>query len=481
MKSSVFRIFNRLTEIVAVALVLIFSAACQQTPETEAVIPRDNTEKAVIESAQSEGEEFEEMYDAPIHVQDRFEIIENYMDVMIDADVYTPDVSQFAVAKIKPVSFTKDQADKIKEYFAGGAEMREYTEMTKSDYDAMIIEAKRGLLIDGEYVISDESKAWVEELIQRRANAPEDGEATAISDYSIADGISADIVLNGEGLGSIELSEKVIAFTTGMARIKSDKKILDTQGNADTYKNLPDIEINMFESEAIAAGEKLLSDLGIDGMVLKQIDSVLFYKGDPMKAEYGGYQMVFMREFSGMLPLYMTSYTSNQSEPEMDYSIPVEMECILISINDTGAIEHFFWTNPIEIVETLSESVPLISFDDLMTRMKDFSKYQWAYMGEHAMMGNAYKTVKYVGDIGLYLCYLPIQNDPSAYMYSPCWVFTYKTVEFKKDDLELMESDGTYPGFYNSDYENIANEYMIFSAIDGASVRAFPVSFERGE
>lgn len=453
--------------------------ACQPTPEKEIVIPKDNTEKKVIEAAKSEQENAEEIIEEPVfkyqmpeHVSERFSVVEGKLDILIDADVFMPEIDSVPVAKIKCSPFTQERADELREYFMRDGKLVTSYVRTKEDYDAMIIEAKRGHEVDGEFVFDESSQNWVDQLIAEREKAPEDDVSNLITDYSIngKEGFDGRLIINGEEKGNLFGNEEYFGYSgTNPFRV-DDNNQYDDNGNLIEY---PTVKINMTEEEAIQAAQSFLEELGITGMAVKEMYKAYYYSSysgyDPRsEPEFGGYYIMLMREFGGMMPINIESYGMGQ-EDKFEVSPPVKAETMRIAIDENGNILTFSWSKPIEIVEVLTEHVEILSFEDIMKRLREFSKIQWAYAyivgygGDVMMLKKIYK-------IDFSLIYLPIKNNNSEFMYAPCWAFAYRSLaEHTQEDIERLEENGITPPHE----EEMGTQYIIFSAVDGASVSAY--------
>ena len=466
--------FNKVIFPIIICASVMF-AACQPTPEKEVVIPRDNTEKMVIEAAKSEDETSAEateekpvfQYETPEHVSERFSVIEGALDISIDADVSMPDIDSVPVAKIISSPFTQERADELREHFMqDGKLVTEYVR-TKSDYDAMIIEAKRGHEVDGEMVFDEDSQRVVDELIKERAEAPDEDVANIITDYSIdtEDGYAGRLIINGEERGYLSGQKNIFGYNSEKMYRVDDHNTYDNNGE---LMELPVVDIAMSEQEAIDAAQALMQELGITDMAVKEIHKAYFYTEYDLQSvpDFGGYHMEFMREFGGALPINIKGFGMGR-EDKYEVSPPINAERIDITVDDMGNIRTFRWNNPIEIVETLTEHVDILPFEDIMTRLRDFSKIQWAYMEDR---GSTALMVNKIYKIDFSLIYLPIKNNATEFMYAPCWAFAYRTMpEYTQEQQEDIQKRGIIP----IHEDEIGTDYLIFSAVDGASISPY--------
>mgnify|MGYP001766583895 CR=1 FL=1 len=440
---------------------------CQATPETAAVVAKDSTEQAVLESATASDAPITP-YEVPAHVSQRFTIVDGALDMVIDADVDMPDIDRFPVALVKADPFTQAQADVMREYFVKDGKLFTQDVMTKSDYDEMIIEARRGHEVDGEYVFDESSQEWLDELLAMREEAPDEDTPIEITDFSIdGEGLCGSVVRNGQASGSLQMNDNSIYFGSGRDFWYDGQDYYD--GN-DKKISMKTCDINMTEEEAVTAADRILQDVGATGMAVKEMNKAyISSKGRDImdEPEYGGYRFIFMRTFGGMMPFTVEGYSLGQDD-HFDTSPPIDMETLELVINEHGEVEMFVWSNPAEITGTMTEHVEILPFDEIMERLETFSKQQYAFVGDFAP--SDLLSIKKINHIGLYLNYLPIKNNASEFMFAPCWVFTYKDLI---DYTEEQKADLKAKGFFVMEEEMMGDEVIVFSAVDGASVSAY--------
>ncbi len=486
------RIRLRAAPIVICSLMIVcLLAACQPTPGKSIVIQRDNAEKIIFASRNQDISPY--YYSFPSHVKETFSLYKEECEVVIDAAVDMPSIKEFPVAKCRSVKFDKQTANKIINYFAGGGELVTPYVHTKQSYDEMIIQAKRGHLVNGEYVVDESTQQEVAELEKEREQAPDEDTYTPISDYTMdGAGLTARIIRNNKTLGTVRARESSIGFSSQAPYrpytifIKNPSTGLDERSDANYY-----IEMTPDEAENIA--EKLLSSFGISGFEVKKATDIYYCDKSMRKIKYGGYSFVFMRSFGGMMPLYTTVY-SIDSNDSFDYTPPLQTETIQIDVDEYGRVQGFSWTNPIEIVETITKNVELLPFGDMMQRLREVAEQHWSWQysepetaastndhtetpaptAENTFPDNAVqndnKNVIKITNIALSLSYIPLKDKADEFMYAPCWVFTYEeSIGREKDSPD----EATYG------WNNDKGQYLMLNAIDGGSVSIYPTEFAR--
>ena len=420
--------------IIFLTVLLFLAVGCQQTPDEQAVVRRDNAEQIIMAASEEESaEEIESIvYEAPENVSESYFLDNNEIEVYINADVYIPDVDRFSVAEIEEGVFDQEKADALRAYLTDNQPLYYGYENTKSDYEAQII-AVMLELEQSEGVENDDNvnalKDWLEELKELQKEAPEVSSANEITDYSIdVDDSSGFMGYTSDGKELITIQPSSLAYYQGLWELPRDENISES------------INVN----HMIDIAKEHLDEMGINGFEIVETASAYVYDS---KVDAGVQEdsnkspaiyFLFMRSYNHMMPRYLTQTNSYEGE-NYDYRPPFNPEVIEMILGENGEIDYFIWNNPIEITGELAQNVELLPFDHALDRLKQQLEYQLSVINPRGIDKIS------VTDIELYLNVIPIKNNPSKYMYVPCWYMTYSV----------------YP---NSD------EIIIINAIDGASV-----------
>ncbi len=478
--------------IIGALAVLCVLAGCQPTPEKPAVVQHGDYEQKVTQTAAPA-----EPFEAPAHWTETDE--RDPLTIRIDTDVTMPDVNAFPVVKAEPVAFSQERVNEIVYYLIGDGKLVTPHVKTKADYDEEIILAKRGQEVDGEYVITEETKAWVEELESMRDAAPDNAssnETDATLTYGTTDGglpdpgttkSYLDVNVEGESgddAGHIFLfnyAEGENEFTdfgyykTGDYMSESDLRArveesrvweedyseLDLPyGNSleeaeDMEQRLESAEFAVTLEDAQAQAQKVLGDLKIEGMVLLHAEPALLdpfndkVKGKPQ----GGYIFEFIRQLGGIPGYGMRSYGYFQGEEPPAYSPPYYVqEDIRILITGEG-IGVFRWQGAAHIIETVTENTSLLAFEDVVQRFKDRVFYECAYSVSQG--GPANGMVIDVDAIELRVGYVDVKDNPHQSMLVPVWIFSTTN--------SRITGEGKRHGQERTSY--------IFNAIDGGYIK----------
>ena len=201
----------------ATLLFTCFTTACQPTPEESAVVGKGEFED-IIAQEQTENQEdktpvIAEPYEAPDSWTESIDMKGSDIEVNVDADIIVPDVSAYPVYEVVKNNFTQQQIDDLMDYFVQDKDIMQAPGMTKADYQEMLIEAKRGQMIDGEYVVNENSLAWVKEVEEMIHNAPETSEPQVVTNRSIeGDGFGGAVVMEDGKYGSVSATERMFDF-----------------------------------------------------------------------------------------------------------------------------------------------------------------------------------------------------------------------------------------------------------------------------
>jgi len=444
-------------------------SACMATPDNQVVIPKSNTEQEIIKSAEeySDADLIEFGYSVPEHVEDRYVLAQDKLEMVIDADVIMPDINRIPVAKVAPDIFTQEMADRIRNYFTQDGVLMNNPVHTKSDFDKMIIAAE----LEYQQSESDEpiymdGVEIIEFYMQEREKAPEEYIQEAIKDYSIftESGLSGTVVVDGEEKAHLTMKENYIFYRTYSYYWLAERKQYDILDNEMIFTQK---EINFTQEQAMEIAEDFFEQIGIENMGLNGSDKIYYDgEGEGLDIECGGYVLSFSRMFGGLLPARDAGMSMSPNDT-FDVSPPVDIESMQIAINEYGEITLFTWKNPIKIVDTLTEHVEILPFDDIMARLKEWSKIQFAYMSNFYSEG---LMIKDVYEIRLGLYYMPIRNNPNEFMYAPCWFFVYKDSREYTDEQILRMNE---LGIHMQSWDERQDYYFIFSAVDGASVSVY--------
>ncbi len=429
--------------------------ACQPTPEEAPVV---NKADGGLEKKINETEPSAQKYEVPQSWQETPDMKGSKIKVSIDAEVSVPDAAQFSVLTVVPDNFSQQRVDSLIAYFVKDKKVVIPPQKTKADLEKMLIDAKRGQLIDGKYVVNDDSKAAVKQLEEMIRNAPETSEKQYVTDFTIkpdGTGVGGCLELGGDLYGTVSASAKNFIFANGYAVPESQWK----------DRNIKDAgEIQISKETAAAVAQYLINELGIQNMAQSDIEKAQFFaeKGlKPNGSEYisKGYYIEFAFSYDGLDTVLFKGGGMNKNE-EFEYSAPCHPEEISIYVDESGQVQMFYWTGPLKISETVTDNAPLMPFEKMQERIRKQIFYKCSFLeGEDVSIT--------VNKIGMKLAMIPIQDKTDEYMYVPAWYVSYT----KKWAVDAINDTGKHTTEMTDD------DLIVLNAIDGGAVN--PVSIKR--
>ena len=428
--------------------------ACQPTPDEAVVVNRSELEEKIAATA-TPGTTYEP-YEAAEHWTDTIE--RGALTVSVDTDVTLPGVDQYPVTILAPVTLSQERIDEMVHYFAGDSKLFCYPSVfTKADYQEMLIEARRGQLTDGEYVVTEGTERYAKSLEEKVANAPEDSPRvytdTTLTYYTDLDGdVDYDAGPNyvSVGVECEDGNEATISaqnFTAGYGnstrfgfwRVSgpvTESWYQECLAWGDDMGDCGEIldSISFDIDDARAQAYKVIGDLGIKDMALvSEEKAVLRSMGNQYGVkndlpDRGGYVFEYVRASGGIPGYQLTSFGSDGYDQEPDYSPPFFQEMLTICVSEDG-IEGFSWTGMAQVVETVSENVTLLPFADIQQALLDQIYYENAPKLEEF---NTSESADVLGEMAvkvdvlsaeLRVGYISVKDNTQQAMLVPMWVF----------------------------------------------------------
>ncbi len=442
----------------SLAIVLLLSAvlltACQPTPEKPVVAQRAEIEEKIEATVAPV-----EKYNAPKTWTDKVDMKGSPVEVIINAAVHVPDVDSFPIYKAEKASFTQNMIDSLMDEFVQGRNVFfiDYQE-TKAELEDHLVEAKRGQLIDGEYVMTEDAKAAIEDLQKRIDEAPEtvDRSEQYMTDFTLKEdgsGFHGTVELGDKGFGSVSASANEFSFTNGWYPAPESQLVQQFGKGVEG-------DMKISEDEAIKAAQSCLEKFGIDYVVPAIIEKALFYPMKSLNANAGevdavskGYLIEYVRHVNKVVTEPYKPQGHHTGE-EFTYTAPWTPESIKIYVDEDGNVQHFEWRNPLKLTDLVSENAPLMDFDDMKEKIKEQLFYTCSFFKGYEDM-----SVE-VDDIDLKMALISVKNHPEEAMYVPAWYISY----VRKLPVNYTDDFG------NHITEQEDDAYIVLDAVDGGSV-----------
>ncbi len=494
---------KRISGITFMVLIILaigcFTAGCQPTPDTAPVVnkaeglPQDKLKSEISNT------------EATDHWTQTIQKLDGKFVIDANADVYIPEYSAIPVVLLEKSQLTQEKVNQLVDYFSGGKKLYIPEDMTKADLEQQLVQARRGELIDGEYVVTEYSQNLAKELEEKIRNAPESYERSYTDaaftyrrdpqngnqpvledgeDYlnlKVEDGDGKDAWINASRSGYFGYYKYGYAETesdfsdpnrlkamlaggeggsrAAIASVGGEGESL-TEEETKKLENLKKLmsEVQLTPEEAKAKGQKVLDDLGfkefkafiLTGCERALIDSSI---GD-VSEKVGGYELEYTRSLGGLPGYRLRSGRILQGDEKDDvlrYVPPFFVESIIITITGDGSIGSFEWMDQANVVETISEDVQLMPFSEIAEHAANQLYYNDSFLltAEGKVLENVRVRAE-VTNAELVSAYINAKDQPQKAWMIPAWHFTanvYQTVDGKEflyqhEDILLSALDG---------------------------------------
>ena len=365
--------------LVALAALL---AACQPTPEEGFVVDRQD---GALEEAIAATPAPAARYEAPQRWQETFEV--RGQTVRIDMPVEVADAGEYPVLTVQRRNIDAQQCIAAAEALLGGpAQLREQ-EYGYDDILADLRFVQRGqvhwndstgevqfLPYEGQQEEIDRLKALLAEAAAREETyVPLDagtlGDALSFRYVRGADGRAGYLTWRGGHLLFQRCRE---------GNVQLESWLLQNGGYIGEEPHALE-HVVISEEEAVAAGEALLAQLGLDHLALSSAERarMLDNKGDyPYEPLGEGYLLTYVPVPGGTIPcdyepysdFYLLEFLTEEANPQ--YALGWQQERAAIFVTEDGVLS-FAWDDPKEIVNTANENAALLPFDQVQQHVRD--------------------------------------------------------------------------------------------------------------
>lgn len=173
-------ILKRMKCCLCILIAVLVLSSCQPTPDKVPVTQKADVEQVIAQQAKENNQEEVTAGDEDAKYEyDEFwneTYTSDAINLSIEAnvEVEVPDVDAFPVVRVFKGEYDRTKVMEKINYFASDAKFSfESIQRTKDELTELMVEAKRGQLIDGEYVVNEGSQRVVEDLKIQIAEAPE--------------------------------------------------------------------------------------------------------------------------------------------------------------------------------------------------------------------------------------------------------------------------------------------------------------------
>lgn len=504
------------------ALLCLCLSGCAETPEEAPVVSKaggmlQNHQAEVI----PEGE-FREL-DVPSHWTETLERGNGQVTIEADVDIRVPQLGNIPVAELEPLVLTDEILGKLCAYFAGDRELYHPGARSKAqlieEYERM--KGKEGnygnpyykgttasLLSKLEKLIEEAPEQEGEREKVEPVFAPEwywEKDAALGKSIDNADqnkkekftawvdtgkGVENDPVITAQKQGSIQKFSMGVqtedgGFTYKTADILAEE--LDGENDLAAMKAAAENntvgagegfqkqvqayeealeEPEITEQEARETAEKVLKDLGIEGVLFTKASRALIVPrngcwngpGADLSQAETGYTLLYYRSgIEGAEGWQQENATLYENLPETSYAPPFLQESVRITVGKEG-ICGFEWLNPAKETGTAAENVELIPFEEAAGRMADHLLYAKASMDELNGFDSSKMSSRYeVKAVKLCMVYVNAYEKPGHCWLVPAWAFELQWYLKVQGQAEIKREQ----------------QYCVISAVDGGYISPF--------
>lgn len=456
----------------------VMLTACQPTPEKKSVIGKSESditeplEKKVYDNKEG-------ILNTPKNWNEQVSHPGISLDIVVDAEIEVPNVSEYPILEIKPEEFTQNQIEELIGYFTNGRIDTLYdadSPLTKLQLEEMIIEARSNLakVSDPDLGLPSEIELeeYIENLEKQYANAPEvtNQEYVPIklekepdSEYETFSALCnlgkkepARILVmnkNDDDLSSMFCFDYGAIYST----------------NVDLYgKQAEGVKITQEEAKNIV--EEYIDELGFSDMKVAKVETGenLNAQKDDNKFEQG-YQITCVRWVKGIPVLPFERF--GDLKYENDYIAKWYDQKMLFMVDDSG-VTSFRWLDYGNVYEILDESSKLLPFNEIQEIFRkniyllnaSFDESLSEHIRSQKENDEKQSEIKsfkvMVDSIKLGYITQPQKNKPGHFMLVPAWFF-YGYNE------QVMSDGSSYRNYLAS---GTSSCQMVLNAIDGTFV-----------
>ena len=434
------------------------AAACQPTPE-QAIVVKKDTDRMVEQAAQpSNGAAIDEVGIPEGRYTFSAEGLNGRLRINVDAEIEAPAAQAMPIVRVEQGGFSQEIVTKVFNYFYAGETAYdasgEHVE-TKAEIEPLIIDAKR-CLADGSYAergyTEEEYVARLKQIEKIYAAAPETAPASPVSDGTMRmtelENVGDYLQLNVDTDRAKDTARSMltpISWTSANSgfgahlyyRVYSRTKKgteYNTQGILRTNgTNLPEaarqkLAIDFDEAKALCDGVFTAA-----GLADNYTFGHAFLVGDAGMGKYGGngkelgapaenyaYRLYYTRIINGV-PCFVNTDNGLNDANNGATSLPWSYECIVFTVDSSG-LSQLSWSNPVKVVETVTENAVILPFDKIMDVFESMIKVEYeAFL--KMWEGNGGEMDITIDKLELCLVRVREQNSEATGLLVPAWVF----------------------------------------------------------
>lgn len=444
-------IFLALAGVLALGLL----TGCQATPDTPAVIVKD--QEQMLETAEK-GRENSALF-AALEVPDRFTGewtgLNGKLTVKADAEILLPNADKIPTGRVTSREFTQDDLDIFLRVFLKGQPYYEEVPITKQKAQEMLERfqaMQRGEIPMQDGIDYEDLPDLIAQVAEAVRTAPDESELTLASTTFVDQGFLSEM----NGWGTVDGKEVHLAVSHGdgfdRARFfippYADWNYSFTIPSDHIGNALPKDRITpaFSEDDALSMGDTLMVELGLDNVICDQVERVFFYNNvylnggenrgnwadmDPDELiEGAGYKLRYVRCVNGF-PISYTPYKGNSVEHEADHDAVWSYEQIEVCVTADGVV-YFSWESPYNEPTVELEDTQLMSFPEIT----DIFQRMIMVKNSYQEAGNG--TTYYVNRVHLGLMRIKAKDTRGEGLLVPVWDF-WGIKDYPSDSGEYVD------------------------------------------
>jgi hypothetical protein len=456
------------------AALLLFSLACQPTPEVPVVVNKgdgksETAYKVSPETGQmdSTGQRLREKLGVPEKWTGAATSKNGILNIEFDANIVVPEVAKAPVAKMELRELTQQDIENIVEAVYGqGAQLYEPYGWTREELEAIISRQMADIELEKQQPDGGLSKKFQKELkyyenLYRQAPANIEKISTTLA-------IPKTNPCEPQAIGNVNGRNLTILITSQSVELSTPRdggKIVD-EYRLDVYWEPMPASPRISKEEAVQKATEIARKLDAD-LAISYISLAI-----EIQTLRTGWQCVFTRTLNGIPTGYESTERQGvrRGEDDLDMgevcSPGANLERLCITIDDIGLCA-LVWVSPMKVDSIINDNVQLKDFDSI----KETAMKQLEIKYSVDSYGNAYEksivkglTLK-IERVEFSLARVRQKDNLNAFLLVPVWDF-YGLLETDYADAKLKEATANVlppPG-----HDTVS--YLTINAVDGSVI-----------
>lgn len=420
--------------------VLVF-AACQPTPEKEAVVNKgDGVYEQKVEVAKKEERAEAVLPDAssaPAPTEVPKYVFETHwtdtvslrnFDVAIDVDVEAPDTTIFPVYRVKSRPFAPEDArwQAICRVLMGNVTAERPGGATVQDLKEQLEALEKGQYDAENQTWRPYGKETYEELagdiMKEMQAAPEEGDFTPVSEVHFEQ-MPADKVFQTEagGLWEVQYQETWLSISRYLRGIIQPERWVLSGTAMDGEEPAALKNVSCTEEEVRQFVKDFFKEVQVGDIGISRMEKGRVVDADTAQVLKEGWIVECARK-GGDCPAfhyryYKTSGTLRFSEDA--YSAGLPAESIQLFMDEEG-VASVSCLNPLEVIGTEVQNVEILPFAQVQALIKQaiFNGLSWT---GYKQSGSAFSSGFYTTRVILSYCFAPVKDAPEEFYFTPAW------------------------------------------------------------